>query len=185
MKAGNSHTNKSRAKWALVLACFLLVAIVILLMFNTLVSSSRSVDRAKYSDLQAQSAANMASIVERLNEYTRDGGRFPDPDGWEQSLIAGGIVSADWFEPRVSEERGIRPAYFLVPPDTMNLNTGDVSAIVLYEHPDLFEGGGHLAYVNAEVRFIEEPDFSKVIAAFRDSQGNVFAPHLVPASAAP
>jgi hypothetical protein len=144
-----------------------------------------TLSRAREVAFRVESAANMGSIVQSLNAYTNDGNPFPPVDDWEQTLIRDNVVDPEWLEPRAAEEAGVSTAYFLVPPGTIDARTGNVTNVVLYEHPALHEDGGQVAYANADVEFMREPAYSEVIDNLEDAKGNAYAPHLAPGSAAP
>lgn len=48
---------------------------------------------------------------------------------------------------------------------------------MLYEHPDVFEGSGHIVYTDRTVEMIDEPEFTAIIDNLQNPDGTPFAPH--------
>jgi hypothetical protein len=64
--------------------------------------------------------------------------------------------------------------YFYVPASSW---TFEADRVLAYEHPDLIDGGGNVAFHDNSVRFITEPEFSAIISSLTLEDGTRWAPH--------
>lgn len=154
-----------------------IVGVVLLILVVALVALLLpAVSRARENAMQIMGGVQARQIAQSLMQYRADNQRYPDADTWADDLIAGTYAIEEelfWAVNSDSQQR----VYFFVPQDENAANPNDPTTILVYEHPDVFERGGNIAYADGHVEFIAEPQFSQIINALTLPDGTPYAPH--------
>lgn len=104
-------------------------------------------------------------------------GEFPEQEkGWQNRLVSMGMVAPYDFE-CPSDRITLGSSYFYVPGYNMG---SPPDQIVVYEHPDIHKGGGHIVTVDGTVRFVERDEFLDLLDELTLPDGTPWSPHKSP-----
>lgn len=101
-------------------------------------------------------------------------GEFPEQEkGWQARLVALGTVTPFNYE-CPSDNITMGSSYFYVP--GYNLDSPP-DQIIIYEHPDIHKGGGHIVTADGTVEFVEHDELLEMLDGLTLPDGTPWAPH--------